>query len=92
MRILIYLLAMLTGFSVAEAARPVAIAPSALGSAIAEAAAEVAAVSLEGQRDAVYLPDSVQSFASVIDVPQTIKIVDSPAALSPVTRFDVSRQ
>ena len=92
MRILIYLLAMLTGFSAAEAARPVAIAPSALGSAVAEAAAEVAAVSLDIRQDTGYLPEDMRSLAAVADVPEQSRTADSLRANSPVTRFDVSRQ
>ena len=36
MRLLIYLLAMLSGFSAAEAARPVSSAPASMGSAVAQ--------------------------------------------------------
>jgi hypothetical protein len=42
MRLLIYLLAMLTGFSAAEAARPVAVTPAAVGQAYAAVADKVA--------------------------------------------------
>lgn len=37
MRLLIYLLAMLSGFSAAEAARPVSSAPASVGSAVSQA-------------------------------------------------------
>lgn len=46
MRLLIYLLAMLTGFSAAEAARPVSATPATLGSAVSTAAIVAASVSL----------------------------------------------
>jgi hypothetical protein len=42
MRLLIYLLAMLTGFSAAEATRPVSAVPAAVGQAYAAAAVKVA--------------------------------------------------
>ena len=42
MRLLIYFLAMLTGFSAAEAARPVAVTPAAVGQAYAAVADKVA--------------------------------------------------
>jgi hypothetical protein len=42
MRILIYLLAMLTGFSAAEAARPVAAAPTLVGTTVGAAYGAVA--------------------------------------------------
>lgn len=46
MRLLIYLLAMLTGFSAAEAARPVSATPATLGSAVSSAAIVAASVSI----------------------------------------------
>ena len=43
MRILIYLLAMLSGFSVAEAARPVSSAPASVGSEVSQSYVAAAA-------------------------------------------------
>lgn len=51
MRILIYLLAMLTGFSAAEAARPVATASPAIDTAIARSFATVVVKSAEQVQD-----------------------------------------
>lgn len=55
MRLLIYLLAMLTGFSAAEAARPVTATPATLGSAVSSAAIVAATVSLSEHRE-THLP------------------------------------
>jgi hypothetical protein len=91
MRLLIYLLAMLTGFSAAEAARPVVVAPSALGSAVAEAAAEIVVASLENGQRVHYLPTAMPSLAEVAKQKAVLAEVASQA-LSPVTAHDISRQ
>lgn len=90
MRILIYLLAMLTGFSAAEAARPVSVAPCALGSAVAEATAEVVVASLENCPLAD-LPVAMPSLAEMAK-PRIILAEVAHPALSPVTAHDISRQ
>lgn len=51
MRLLIYLLAMMTGFSAAEAARPMSATPATLGSAMSSAASVAASVALVQRRD-----------------------------------------
>ena len=86
MRLLIYLLAMMTGFSAAEAARPVAAAPAAVAQA-ALIAASVASVEQE------IAPLSLEKLPALTAVAVASVIRAMPAvAGSPVTRHDISRQ
>lgn len=86
MRILIYLLAMMTGFSAAEAARPVAAAPAAVAQravvavSVASVAKKIASVSVEQRpRLAVVVLEPAQAAMPI-------------AASSPVLRHDLTRQ
>jgi hypothetical protein len=90
MRLLIYLLAMMTGFSAAEAARPVSATPAALGSAVAHGA--VIAASVAATRDEA-------TSAPKVKVPGLYKLSAAPlaaelllAVVSPVLRHDITRQ
>lgn len=90
MRLFIYILAMMTGFSAAEAARPVSVAPAALGSAVAHGAAVVASVAAVKQRNAPAGETKRASSPAVIVLPTGI--ISPLVVNSPVTRFDISRQ
>ena len=90
MRLLIYLLAMMTGFSAAEAARPVPATPATLGSAVAHGAVIAAAVAA-AREEATSVPEA--------DVPRLYALSAAPLAaefllvdISPVIRHDITRQ
>lgn len=93
MRLLIYLLAMLTGFSAAEAARPVSATPATLGSAVSSAAIVAASVSL-AERHETRLPsltyETQAQREQVIIYPAFDREVSGFA--TPVQTHDVSRQ
>ena len=86
MRLLIYLLAMMTGFSAAEAARPVSAAPA----AVAQGAIIVASV-VSAQQEIT--PASLQK-VPVLRVVAVLAERASPivAATSPVSRHDIIRE
>lgn len=90
MRLLIYLLAMMTGFSAAEAARPVSATPAALGSAMAQGAVVLASVEAVKHRNAPAHAQKTASQPEVIALPIATNWLIS--ATSPITRFDISRQ
>ncbi len=90
MRLLIYLLAMMTGFSAAEAARPVSATPAALGSAMAQGAAVLASVEAVKQHNAPASASKTASHPAAIALPTGIILL--VLASSPITRFDISRQ
>jgi hypothetical protein len=90
MRLLIYLLAMMTGFSAAEAARPVSATPAALGSAVAHGAVVVASVTAVQQGNAPAFQANIVSLTSVMVAPADT--IQPALATSPVTRHDISRQ
>ena len=90
MRLLIYLLAMMTGFSAAEAARPVPATPATLGSAVVQGT--IIAASVAAARDEA-------TSAPKIDVPRLYALSAAPLAaeflladISPVIRHDITRQ
>ncbi|TSB04460.1 hypothetical protein [Sphingorhabdus contaminans] len=93
MRLLIYLLAMLTGFSAAEAARPVTATPATLGSAVSSAAIVAATVSLSEHHEAI-LP--LQTYDTRARRERTINYPafdrEISAFATPVQTHDVSRQ
>ncbi|MFN0045431.1 MAG: hypothetical protein ACKVOS_03075 [Sphingorhabdus sp.] len=93
MRLLIYLLAMLSGFSAAEASRPVTPTPATLGSAISSASIITASVSLAEDRETVP-PFCVGSGFGEAARPQLYAAFDMRAAVNPtpITKHDVSRQ
>lgn len=87
MRLLIYLLAMLTGFSAAEAARPVAALPASVDAAVGRVYA-AAAVKVAEQVQARPVPDAAFRAMPTVE----LLFVDAfPAILSttPVLRHDV---
>lgn len=93
MRLLIYLLAMLTGFSAAEAARPVTATPAALGSAVSSAAIVAATVSLSERHETLVPLRTFDSRArrERIIIHPAFDRVDFGYA-TPVQMHDVSRQ
>ncbi len=86
MRLLIYLLAMMTGFSAAEAARPVSATPA----AVAQGATVVASVVSAQQ---VNTSAALQK-APVLPVVAALgdHAAPSVAAASPVSRHDLTRE
>jgi hypothetical protein len=87
MRILIYLLAMLTGFSAAEAARPVAAMPASVDASVGHAYA-AAAVKVAEQGQVRPVSDTSFSVAPSVE----LRIVDAfptVAPTTPVLRHDV---
>ena len=87
-RILLYLLALLTGFSAAEAARPVHASPSSLGSAAALAAAVSVGEVAQKQSEACAFRDE-----ETPKIPATLGNTDDVAAIpSCVHRSDRSRE
>ncbi len=87
MRILIYLLAMLSGFSAAEAARPVSSAPASVGSAVSQAYVASAAKVAE---KAYALPMCDARFARVSLTPVGgVATLIAPTPDTPVQRHDI---
>ena len=86
MRILIYLLAMLTGFSAAEAARPVASAPAAVtqGTVVVALVASV-------EREAAATPLEFDPFSVALTSP-IVEVAFTVALSSPVSRNDLTRK
>ncbi len=92
MRLLIYLLAMMTGFSAAEAARPVSATPATHGAAVAQAAVIAASLPSENRTAAATDLDRTPSL-SVILVVNGLGTEPSTLALtSPVIRHDITLQ
>lgn len=89
MRILIYLLAMLTGFSAAEAARPVLAAPTLVG-VKADAAYAAAAVKVSSQ---TYItpPYEFQAFTSQLALVESFAPCSVICLTTPVLRHDTNR-
>ena len=87
MRLLIYLLAMLSGFSAAEAARPVSSTPSSVDAAVAQA--YVAAAALE----AVAASEPLVRAAVTLRLPLVPATGEATpivlAAVTPVGRHDI---
>ncbi|MEP7350471.1 MAG: hypothetical protein ABI668_11060 [Sphingorhabdus sp.] len=90
MRLLIYLLAMMTGFSVADAARPVSSTPATLGSAVAHGAVVAASVASVQQEVASASSTALPALSTVAVLP--VSTTASVAVTSPVIRHDVARQ
>ncbi len=89
MRLLIYLLAMMTGFSAAEAARPVS-APAALGSAVTNVTVAVASVASVRQQGVSGIEPAIEALSEVLVLPASI--ISLIFSGSPITRHDLSRQ
>lgn len=87
MRILIYLLAMLTGFSAADAARPVATASPAVNTAIARSFATVVVKSAEQAQ--VGLVATKATFAKLSFDSSLANFATPGHADTPVLRHDV---
>jgi hypothetical protein len=87
MRILIYLLAMLTGFSAAEAARPVPSASPAVDTAIARTYAAISVKNVEQIQSGPVL--KATRFATPSNYPSLIALFAVFDADSPVLRHDV---
>lgn len=87
MRILIYLLAMLTGFSAAEAARPVASASPAVDTAIARSYAAVAAKATEQLQ--IGPVAMATGFAAPTNERPFVVLIVPVSAGTPVLRHDV---
>lgn len=86
MRLLIYLLALVSGFSAAEAARA-EVSPASSVAQTAVAAAEALAAQ---EQVGVAKPPHEQPRATVALVPATTQV--SPVAKTPVSRHDLSRE
>ena len=86
MRLLIYLLAMMTGFSAAEAARPV----SATQAAVAQGAVIVASVALVEREIVAKSTDNGPALITIA-VSQPVEAT-SVINSSPVLRHDITRQ
>ena len=86
MRLLIYLLAMMTGFSAAEAARPVSATPA----AVAQGAIIVASVVSTQQEVSPASLQKVPVLPVVAVLPDRATL--SVAATSPVSRHDIIRE
>jgi hypothetical protein len=87
MRLLIYLLALLTGFSAAEAARPVSAAPSSVGTEAGQACAQIALISADQghvQAESTYIGSNSSELEITQPVPDT-----GVAKTTPVQRRDV---
>ena len=86
MRLLIYLLAMMTGFSVAEAARPVSATPAAVAQGAIVAASVVSAQQVVAS----------EALQKVPALPVVAELSDHAApgvaATSPVSRHDTIRE
>jgi hypothetical protein len=89
MRILIYLLAMLTGFSADEAARPVSAAPTLVGAKV-DAAYSAAAVKVSSQ---TFIPPSFefQAFTSQLALVESFAPCSVDFLTTPVLRHDTNR-
>ena len=87
MRLLIYLLAMLTGFSAAEAARSVPSASPAVDTAIARTYAAVAVKTVEQTR--IGPVSKATRFATPVNGPSFIALLMVIDADTPVRRHDV---
>ncbi len=87
MRLLIYLLAMLTGFSAAEAARPVSAVPAAVGTTLAQKSAAVAVRLVEHR----YVRPELNAQFSVMPADDALAFAILPAIkpTTPVLRHDV---
>jgi hypothetical protein len=86
MRLLIYLLAMFTGFSAAEAARPVSAVPATVDASVSHAYADAAVKTVEQAQE----PASAGAFPPVQESDSaTFLLFASLAATSPVLRHDV---
>lgn len=86
MRLLIYLLAMMTGFSAAEAARPISATPAAVAQGVVIVASVASAEREVATESAEYIP----SLKSVAAVPAVSAFF--AAASTPVLRHDITRQ
>jgi hypothetical protein len=86
MRLLIYLLAMMTGFSAAEAARPVAATPA----AVAQGTVIAVSVALVEQDIAAKLPEDQPFLAAVAS--GSVRTALALSVSSPVLRNDLTRQ
>ncbi|MBL0924964.1 MAG: hypothetical protein IBJ12_10935 [Sphingomonadaceae bacterium] len=87
MRLLIYLLAMLTGFSAAEAARPMSVTPASVDAAVGEAYAEAAVNIAEQAQISSECTDPVAT-ASISEIPLATEF-SAIAGTTPVSRRDV---
>lgn len=87
MRLLIYLLAMLTGFSAAEAARPVSAVPASVDAAVGQAYAQAAVNIAE---NAPIAPEVARTFTVALAFNEPAAAVFSAIKPStPVLRHDV---
>jgi hypothetical protein len=87
MRLLIYLLAMLTGFSAAEAARPVSAAPASVDAAVGQAYAS-AAVNVVQKSQVLQLSSATVSAAPSVEL-SVIDVFSAVAPKTPVLLHDV---
>lgn len=87
MRLLIYLLAMLTGFTAAEAARPVAAVPASVGAEVGSVYAEVAVGAAEQIQDRPSGDLPVPSLPIVAKPVMAAYLAESPT--TPIMRHDV---
>ena len=88
MRLLIYLLAMMTGFSAAEAARPVAAAPA----AVAQSAVVAASVALGEQKTIPVALQTVPVLPTLSILPEQGVLGIFSASATPVSRHDLIRE
>jgi hypothetical protein len=86
-RLIIYLLAMLTGFSAAEAARPVLASPTSVGTEIGRAYAAVAVKTEEQGQDQPFIGAPVRVLPPAADL--VAIAVTAVLPTTPVLRHDV---
>lgn len=92
MRLLIYLLAMMTGFSAAEAARPLSVTPATLGSAVSQAAIIAASIPSENDATSTNVLGARPRLSSALVSENHFSHVEPLFPTSPVIRHDVSLQ
>lgn len=92
MRLLIYLLAMMTGFSAAEAARPVSATPATLGAAVAQAAVVVVSLPADSRTATAADSDQATLLRSELVLGGFYLKAVSRVFVSPVTRHDITLQ
>ncbi|MGB5076375.1 MAG: hypothetical protein WBO17_02715 [Sphingorhabdus sp.] len=92
MRLLIYILAMMTGFSAAEAARPVSESPAALGSAVAQASIMVASLASESDVASGSLLGALPTLSAMVRLRQYVSAGVPIVQTTPIARHDISRQ
>jgi hypothetical protein len=90
MRLLIYFLALLSGFSAAEAARPVSANAATVG-ASAQVSAELVAVAVCAQRQVAFAGVTISQPKADLSLTSCARAAATVAS-TPVSRFDSARE